>query len=124
MMRVRITNDQQEELEQVSRQAVGRVALRAPMVLRAAHGYRVPQIAEVPDCGQDVVRLWLQRYQEEGVRGLEDTPRPGRPRTHALTGHSVETRRRRPASRRSVPALSRPAGRVACSPPPARRAAA
>lgn len=91
MIRVQITNDQQEELEQVSRQAVGRVALRAHMVLRAARGYSVPQIAEVHDCGQDVVRLWLHRYKEEGVRGLEDTPRPGRPRTHALTGHSVET---------------------------------
>ncbi len=38
MIRVQITDNQREELEQVSRQAVGRVALRAQMVLRAARG--------------------------------------------------------------------------------------
>ncbi len=74
MMRVQITDDQRGELAQVSRQAVGRVALRAQMVLLAARGYSVPRIAEVHDCGQDVVRLWLHRYSEEGVHGLEDTP--------------------------------------------------
>ncbi len=91
MIRVEITDDQRQELAQVSRQAVGRVALRAHMVLLAGRGYSVPRIAEVHDCGQDVVRLWLHRYTEEGVRGLEDTPRPGRPRTHALAGHIVDT---------------------------------
>lgn len=91
MIRVEITDDQRQELAQVSRQAVGRVALRAHMVLLAGRGYSVPRIAEVHDCGQDVVRLWLQRYQEDGVRGLEDAPRPGRPRTHPLAGHIVDT---------------------------------
>ncbi len=62
MIRVEITDDQRQELEQVSRQAVGRVALRAHMVLLAGRGYSVPRIAEVHDCGQDVVRLWLHRY--------------------------------------------------------------
>ncbi len=51
----------------------------------------MPQSAEIHDCGQDVVRLWVQRYKEDGVRGLEDAPRPGRPRRHPLAGHSVET---------------------------------
>jgi len=94
MIRVEITDDQRHELEQVSRQAAGRVALRAHMVLLAGRDYSVPQIAEVHDCGQDVVRLWLQRYREEGVRGLEDAPRPGRPQTHPLAGHSVDTQAR------------------------------
>ncbi len=91
MMRMQITDEQRRELEQVSRQAVGRVALRAQMVLLAGRGYSVPRIAEVHACGQDVVRLWLRRYQEEGVRGLEDAPRPGRPRTHPLAEHIVDT---------------------------------
>lgn len=91
MIRVQITDDQRQELAQVSRQAVGRVALRAHIVLLAGRGYSVPQIAAVHDCGQDVVRLWLHRYIEEGVRGLEDAPRPGRPRTHPLAGHIVDT---------------------------------
>lgn len=91
MMRMEITDAQREELEQVSRQAVGRVALRAQMVLLAGRGYRVPQIAGIHACGQDVVRHWLHRYQKEGVCGLEDAPRPGRPRTHPLAGHIVDT---------------------------------
>ena len=91
MIRMQITDDQRQELAQVSRQAVGRVALRAQMVLLAGRGYSVPQIAEVHDCGQDVVRLWLHRYSEGGVCGLENTPRPGRPRTHPLAGHIVDT---------------------------------
>ncbi len=91
MIRMQITDDQRQELAQVSRQAVGRVALRAHMVLLAGREYSVPQIAEVHDCGQDVVRLWLRRYREDGVRGLEDTPRPGRRRTHPLAGHIVDT---------------------------------
>jgi transposase len=96
MIRVQITDAQRRELEQVSRQAVGRVALRAHMVLLAGRGYSVPRIAQVHDCGQDVVRLWLQRYREEGVRGLEDAPRSGRPRTHPLAGHIVDTQASQP----------------------------
>jgi len=46
MIRVQITDAQREELEEVSRQAVGRVALRAQMVLLAGRGYRVPRIAD------------------------------------------------------------------------------
>ncbi len=70
MVRMQITEDQREELEQVSRQAVGRVALRAQMVLLAGRGYSVLRIAEVHDCGQDVVRLWLQRYRGATVHQL------------------------------------------------------
>ena len=51
MLHRQISETQHRELEQVSRQAVGRVALRAQMVLRSARGYRVPQIAMFHDCG-------------------------------------------------------------------------
>jgi transposase len=90
MIHVHIDDKQRRELDQVSRQAVGRVALRAQMVLLSARGYSVPQIAAIQDCGQDVVRLWLQRYKEEGVRGLEDAPRSGRPPKHLLAGAIID----------------------------------
>ena len=79
MIYVGLTDEQRRELVVVSRQAVGRVALRAQRVLRSGRGYSVPRIAEVHDCGEDVVRTWLGRYQREGVAGLEDLPRSGRP---------------------------------------------
>lgn len=90
MIRVHLTKDQRRELQHVSRQAVGRVALRAQMVLLADRDYRVPQIATIHDCGQDVVRHWLHRYQEDGVAGLEDEPRSGRPPTHPTAHHVVD----------------------------------
>lgn len=43
MIHVDVTAVQRRELEQVSRQAVGRVALRAQMVLLAGRGYAVPK---------------------------------------------------------------------------------
>ena len=91
MIRVRITNEQRWELEQVSRQAVGRVALRAQMVLLAARSYSVPQIAVIHDCGEEVVRHWLHRYEDHGVAGLDDAPRRGRPPKHPLAGHIIDT---------------------------------
>ena len=75
----------------MSRQAVGRVALRAQMVLLAARGYTVPQIAALHDCGPDVVRLWLHRYEQAGVAGLDEAPRSGRPPTDPLAGRISET---------------------------------
>lgn len=79
MVFVKLTAEQRGELEQVSRHAVGRVALRAHMVLLSGRGFSVPQIATIHDCGQDVVRIWLHRYEREGVKGLEDEPKSGRP---------------------------------------------
>lgn len=90
MIFVHVTEDERRELQQVSRQAVGRVALRAHMVLLSARSFSVPQIAAIHDCGEDVVRHWLHQYQEEGVAGLEDEPRCGRPPTHPGAHHVVD----------------------------------
>ncbi len=90
MIRVQLSKEQRAELTQVSRQAVGRVALRAQMVLLSERGYSVPEIARVHDCGTDVVRGWLHRYEEQGVAGLEDEPRSGRPSKDPLVGNIVD----------------------------------
>jgi transposase len=86
-----LTDDQRRELQEAGRQAVGRVALRAQMVLLCARGYRVPQIAHIHDCGEDVVRLWLHRYAQEGIAGLADEPRSGRPPKDRLAVEIVDT---------------------------------
>ncbi len=90
MLYVHLSDDQRAELEQVSQQAVGRVALRAQMVLLSDRHYSVPQIAALHGCGQDVVRGWLHRYQERGVAGLEDLPRSGRPPKDRLARQIVD----------------------------------
>jgi transposase len=74
MIFVQLSEEQRRELRQGSRQAVGRVALRAQMVLLRDRSFLVPQIAEIHDGGEEVVRTWLHRYQEQGVAGLADEP--------------------------------------------------
>ncbi len=94
MIRLQLSEEQRAELTQVSRQAVGRVALRAQMVLLSGRGYSVPQIARIHDSGMDVVRTWLHRYEEQGVAGLEDEPRSGRPPKDPLAGDIIDTQAR------------------------------
>src|SRR5438552_8415556 len=67
------------QLRELTRTAVGRVALRALMVLWRAEGRTTLEIAARLDCHRDTVTLWLARYRTLGLRGLEDEPRSGRP---------------------------------------------
>src|SRR6476660_4189642 len=90
MLRITLADGQRAELEEESRRAVGRVALRAQMVLLAARGHSVPQIAAIHACGEDVVRLWLHRYRARGVAGLRDLPRSGRPPRDRLARQIVD----------------------------------
>jgi transposase len=90
MIYVHLTADQRDELNVVSRQAIGRVALRAHMVRLCDRGFTVAQIAAIHDCGEDVVRIWLHRYEQHGVAGLEDEPRSGRPPKDRLAGPIVD----------------------------------
>jgi transposase len=90
MMHLTLTVEQERELHAVSRQAVGRVALRAQMVLLSGRGCPVPQIALIHGCGEDVVRTWLHRYQQHGVSGLDDQPKSGRPPKERWAGPIME----------------------------------
>ncbi len=90
MIHIQLTEGQRRELDGMSRQAVGRIALRAQMVLLADRGYSVPHIAAIHTCGEDVVRTWLHRYEQHGVAGLDDHPRSGRPPKERLAGPIVD----------------------------------
>lgn len=68
------------ELRELSHTAVGRVALRALMVLWRAEGLTTLEIAARLDCHRDTVSLWIERYRTLGLAGLDDEPRSGRPR--------------------------------------------
>ena len=54
--------------------------LRAKMILLAAEGHANDEIATVLSVGRDVVSLWRKRFFHERLPGLEERPRPGRPR--------------------------------------------
>jgi transposase len=90
MIFVMLSAEERDDLERVSRQGVGRVALRAQMILLSGRGYSVPAIAAIHDCGQDVVRIWLHRYDAHGIAGLNDEPKSGRPPKDPLARHILD----------------------------------
>ena len=55
--------------------------LRAKMILHAAEGLPNDQIARRLDTRREVVSQWRKRFFTERLAGLEELPRPGRPRS-------------------------------------------
>ena len=73
--------DPGREIEQLRAEVHGRwrQAARAVMVLLSLHGLAPSQIAELLDCHPATVRRWISRFNAEGIAGLADRPRSGRP---------------------------------------------
>jgi hypothetical protein len=57
-----------------------RVVQRARLILYAADGMIDKEIAVRCDCHPQVVSKWRRRFCEQGIEGLKDRPRVGRPR--------------------------------------------
>ena len=57
------------------------LAQRARIVLLAADGLGTNEIARRAGVSKPTVILWKKRYATEGTGGLEDRPKPGKPRT-------------------------------------------
>src|SRR3954454_946916 len=55
-------------------------AQRARIVLLAAEGIGTNEIARRVGCSKPTVISWKRRYRDEGVGGLDDRAKPGRPR--------------------------------------------
>ena len=60
--------------------------VRARMILLAAEGHANDEIAAALSIGRDVVSLWRKRFFDERMAGLEERPRPGRPRVFPPRG--------------------------------------
>ena len=97
-----MTHTQREQLDRLYRTTkVPRLRTRAQMVLLAAEqGLKVPQIARIVRESEATVLRWLKRYRAEGMEGLQDAPRPGRPSpmTEAYKAELLAAVRRRPRS--------------------------
>jgi transposase len=79
-----VADEEREKIERLThaRSAPVRLVMRARIVQLALHGMTVPAIAKELGVSEKMVRLWLKRFEQEGVAGLEDAPRSGRPRTY------------------------------------------
>jgi transposase len=84
ILRVRTAYDEREE-KQVRKLAGSRHGpadwiLHARMVARSWDGEQVEAIAKELQCSPQTVRRRLHRLDAEGIEGLGDRPKPGRPR--------------------------------------------
>ncbi len=79
-----LTDDERKELERLSRSRTGeaRLVVRAKIVLGLAAGERPYQVADRVGVGRAAASEWLHRFNTEGLKGLTDHPRPGRPHTY------------------------------------------
>jgi transposase len=74
------TEEERQELRRMTQQEVGRVALRAQMILLSAQRRTVPEIAGIFAVESKTVGKWMRRFDAKGPAGLYDESRPGRPR--------------------------------------------
>jgi len=82
--RISVSAEDRAELERIvrARRCERRVLERAQIVLLAAEGMSAAAIAERVGCSAKLVMRWRSRYEREGLAGLGDLPRSGRPLTH------------------------------------------
>jgi len=73
------TNEERDQLKRMKRQEIGRVAMRAHMILLSDRGYSPSEIADLHDVSHPTVYKWIDRFDEEGPEGLYDREREGRP---------------------------------------------
>ena len=76
-----LSAEQRYELEARSRRYTlpYRDVVRAKMVLLAAEGLDNDEIAARLDTRREIVSKWRKRFFEQGLAGLEERPRGGRP---------------------------------------------
>ncbi len=77
-----------------------RVRTRSQMILLAFDGLSAPKIAKIADLDPESVRRCMLSYRNEGIAGLYDKPRTGRPRrvTTEYLQQAIDLLRRRPRS--------------------------
>jgi len=88
--RVQLTEEQRAELERLLRAGTTQVraARRAAYVLACAGGISLCKIARDMQTVPRQVRTWCRRFAAEGLAGLRDRPRPGRPRLLSLQANA------------------------------------
>ena len=76
-----LTPGQRAELESRARRYTlpYRDVVRAKIVLMAADGLDNDEIASRLDTRREIVSKWRKRFYQQGLAGLEERPRGGRP---------------------------------------------
>lgn len=80
---LQLLREDRETLEAMVRKRTleQRLLLRARIILHCADGLPHRQIKRRLNTSVDTVIRWRKRYEQQGIDGLQDLPRPGRPPT-------------------------------------------
>ena len=79
MLCITLDDTQRAALRQFARHAVGRQSERAHFVLLSDQGHAPGEIGRWMGYSVNTVKRWLARYGAQGLDGLADEPRSGRP---------------------------------------------
>src|SRR5512143_248646 len=79
-----LTPEERQALEYLaaSRTAQARFVERAQILLAIADGRRPSQVSRDLGISRPTVYSWIHRFNDQGLRGLDDRPRSGRPHTY------------------------------------------
>jgi len=79
---IRLTSQERQELKRRAQKHTLPYfqVVRARMILLAAERLSNDEIAQSLSARREVVSLWRKRFFEQRLLGLEERPRPGRPR--------------------------------------------
>src|SRR5216684_537969 len=79
-----LTREEHKTLEQLlhARKVPAGKLKRAQVIWLANQGLRTPDIAERLQVSERMVRNRIHRFNEQGLQGLEEAPRSGRPVTY------------------------------------------
>lgn len=82
---IEVPEEDRTELERIVRSECEQVRLveRARIVLYAAEGRSAVVIGQMVGCATVTAQKWRSRYEREGISGLLDLPRPGKPLTYS-----------------------------------------
>src|SRR6266403_6159953 len=81
------------ELRRLARGESGRVCQRVLMIANMLEGMEHEEAARLAGLSRSAAYEWHNRYEEDGIEGLRDRPRPGRqPRVDAVTSARFKER--------------------------------
>jgi transposase len=101
MLRLReLSEEEQKTIERLvhaRNTPVGKLK-RAQIIWLASQGKKTPEIAKQLEVSERMVRNRLHRFNEQGLQGLQEAPRSGRPVTYdpELVSQIIETALSRP----------------------------
>jgi transposase len=76
-----LTSEEERVISKLARSqsASKRLVERAKIIALAKEGRTIPQIMQQLHLSEHMVRKWWKRFEQQGLAGLEDAPRPGAP---------------------------------------------